>query len=67
MASDTNQNQTIVTVPQETIISVLRNALANCVELQNMALNNPEGTDDLIDLYESEKQEVNKVIGAIDQ
>lgn len=57
--------QTIVKVDQQVIVSVLRKAFANCVELQNLALNDPDGTDELIDLYETEKKQVNEVIGAI--
>lgn len=45
--------QTIVKVEQQVIVSVLRKAFANCVELKNLALNSPDGTDESIDLHET--------------
>jgi len=44
------------------IITLLRKAYTNVVELQNIALNSSEQNDSLIEIYQPEKDEINNAI-----
>lgn len=48
------------------IITLLRKAYTNVVELQNIALNSAEQNDSLIDIYQSEKDEITDAIKGIE-
>ena len=53
-------------IMENPIITLLRKAYTNVVELQNIALNSAEQNDSLIDIYQSEKDEITDAIKGIE-